>query len=47
MTGKIITMENQYSILIAEDSPVQGKKLQYVLEKFGYKVKWCLRSDSH
>ncbi|MDO9184280.1 MAG: response regulator, partial [Bacteriovorax sp.] len=35
-------MEKQYSILIAEDAPVQGKKLQYVLEKFGYHVKWCL-----
>lgn len=31
-----------YSILIAEDAPVQGKKLQYVLEKLGYNVKWCL-----
>ncbi len=29
-----------YSILIAEDAPVQGKKLQYVLEKLGYRVKW-------
>lgn len=35
-------MEKKYSILIAEDAPVQGKKLQYVLEKFGYQVKWCL-----
>jgi C4-dicarboxylate-specific signal transduction histidine kinase len=35
-------MEKKYSILIAEDAPVQGKKLQYVLEKFGYHVKWCL-----
>lgn len=35
-------MKNDYSILIAEDAPIQGKKLQYVLEKFGYKVKWCL-----
>ncbi len=31
-----------YSILIAEDAPVQGKKLQYVLEKLGYNVKWAL-----
>lgn len=35
-------MTKKYSILIAEDAPVQGKKLQYVLEKFGYLVKWCL-----
>lgn len=35
-------MKNQYSILIAEDAPVQGKKLQYVLQKYGYHVKWCL-----
>lgn len=34
--------DNKYSILIAEDALVQGKKLQYVLEKFGYDVKWCL-----
>lgn len=32
--------EIKYSILIVEDAPVQGKKLQYVLEKFGYAVKW-------
>lgn len=35
-------MEKKYSILIAEDAPVQAKKLQYVLEKFGYDVKWCI-----
>ncbi len=32
----------KYKILIAEDAPVQGKKLQYVLEKFGYEVVWAL-----
>ncbi len=35
-------MEKKYSILIAEDAPVQAKKLQYVLEKFDYHVKWCV-----
>lgn len=32
----------KFKILIAEDAPVQGKKLQYVLEKFGYDVVWAL-----
>lgn len=41
--GEVLISDlKQYSILIAEDAPVQGKKLQYVLEKFGYHVKWCL-----
>jgi len=31
-------MENFYSILIVEDVPIQAKKLQYVLKKFGYKA---------
>ena len=35
-------MTNKYSILIAEDAPVQGKKLKYVLEKMDYEVTWCL-----
>ena len=35
-------MENKYKVLIAEDAPVQGKKLQYVLQKFGHEVTWCI-----
>ena len=35
-------MTNSYHILIAEDAPVQGKKLKYVLEKFEYQVTWCI-----
>ncbi len=35
-------MTNIYHILIAEDAPVQGKKLKYVLEKFEYKVTWWI-----
>lgn len=31
----------KFSILIAEDVPVQAKKLQYILTKFGYDVTWC------
>lgn len=33
---------DKFKILIAEDAPIQGKKLQYVLEKFGYQVVWAL-----
>lgn len=29
-----------YKILIAEDAPVQGKRLKYFLEKYHYKVDW-------
>lgn len=35
-------MTTKYSILIAEDAPVQGKKLKYVLEKMDYDVTWCI-----
>lgn len=35
----------RYKILIAEDAHVQGKKLQYVLEKFGYEVVWVLDGE--
>jgi DNA-binding response OmpR family regulator len=38
----IMNNPTRYKILIAEDAPVQGKKLQYVLEKFGYDVVWAL-----
>ncbi|MBY0414791.1 MAG: response regulator [Bdellovibrionales bacterium] len=35
-------IDQKFKILIAEDAPVQGKKLQYVLEKLGYDVVWAL-----
>jgi C4-dicarboxylate-specific signal transduction histidine kinase len=38
-------MTNTYHILIAEDAPVQGKKLKYVLEKFDYQVTWCINGQ--
>jgi C4-dicarboxylate-specific signal transduction histidine kinase len=38
-------MTNIYNILIAEDAPVQGKKLKYVLEKFDYQVTWCINGQ--
>jgi C4-dicarboxylate-specific signal transduction histidine kinase len=38
-------MINTYHILIAEDAPVQGKKLKYVLEKFDYQVTWCINGQ--
>ena len=28
-------------LLIAEDTPIQGKKLKFYLEKFGYEVDWA------
>jgi DNA-binding response OmpR family regulator/anti-sigma regulatory factor (Ser/Thr protein kinase) len=40
-----MVLMNKFKILIAEDAPVQGKKLQYVLEKFGYEVFWALDGD--
>ena len=38
-------MDQKYKILIAEDAPVQGKKLQYVLDKLGYDVVWALDGE--
>lgn len=38
-------MVNTYHILIAEDAPVQAKKLKYVLEKFEYQVTWCINGQ--
>lgn len=38
-------MTNPYHILIAEDAPVQAKKLKYVLEKFEYEVTWCINGQ--
>lgn len=35
------TSNKKYSILIAEDVAVQAKKLQYVLNKYGYDVNWA------
>ncbi len=35
-------IEQKYQILIAEDAPIQGKKLTYVLEKLGYEVYWYM-----
>ncbi|MFK8138793.1 MAG: response regulator [Bdellovibrionales bacterium] len=34
-------MEQKTKILIAEDTPIQGKKLKFYLEKFGYDVVWA------
>jgi C4-dicarboxylate-specific signal transduction histidine kinase len=37
-----VDINHKYKVLIAEDAPVQGKKLKYVLEKLGYDVVWAL-----
>lgn len=37
-------MEKSKSILIAEDTPIQGKKLKYYLESFGFNVVWVKNS---
>lgn len=33
--------EKLAKLLIAEDTPIQGKKLKFYLEKFGYEVDWA------
>lgn len=38
-------IDQKFKILIAEDALVQGKKLQYVLEKLGYDVVWSLDGE--
>lgn len=41
-----MNIDQKFKILIAEDAPVQGKKLQYVLIKLGYDVVWALDGES-
>lgn len=41
-----MNIDQKFKILIAEDAPVQGKKLQYVLIKLGYDVVWSLDGES-
>lgn len=33
--------QEKLNLLIAEDTPIQGKKLKFYLEKFGYNVDWA------
>ena len=34
-------IEEKAKLLIAEDTPIQGKKLKFYLEKYGYEVDWA------
>ena len=38
----MVQSKKKHKILIAEDAPVQGKRLKYFLEKYLYQVEWAL-----
>lgn len=38
----MVQQNKKHKILIAEDAPVQGKRLKYFLEKYLYQVEWAM-----